>query len=280
MQNNRTDSWINRGNGPPEFRPGPVVSLPEVLAVLAFIRRHLPIVSLTCFAALGVATLYLVIAVPTFIAKALLIVNSNATLLDAAAVSTVLESQIEIIKSESIASAVIETLGLAQDPEFATGQGSGTISRLFGWSKPATEVSAARYALDRSRPSLSALRILSRLPSTPEIPIERRRCERTIFWCSSENLRMTVIEALAHGATVVCTPVGALPELIEYERTRLIVEPGDVERLASALRRLIDDPELRQRLGGNGRTQHRTRLAIEICAERLVAIWTEPPGER
>jgi glycosyltransferase involved in cell wall biosynthesis len=97
----------------------------------------------------------------------------------------------------------------------------------------------------------------------------------------SENLPMSVIEALAHGAAVVCTPVGALPELIEHERTGLIVEPGDVEGLASALGRLIDDPELRQRLGENGRTLHRTRLTIEICAERLVAIWTESvhPGE-
>ena len=98
----------------------------------------------------------------------------------------------------------------------------------------------------------------------------------------SENLPMSVIEALAHGAAVVCTPVGALPELIEHERTGLIVKPGDVEGLASALGRLIDDPELRQRLGENGRALHRTRLAIEICAERLVAIWTESvhPGER
>jgi glycosyltransferase involved in cell wall biosynthesis len=98
----------------------------------------------------------------------------------------------------------------------------------------------------------------------------------------SENLPMSVIEALAHGAAVVCTPVGALPELIEHERTGLIVEPGDVEGLASALGRLIDDPELRQRLGENGRTLHRTRLAIEICAERVVAVWTESvhPGER
>jgi glycosyltransferase involved in cell wall biosynthesis len=98
----------------------------------------------------------------------------------------------------------------------------------------------------------------------------------------SENLPMSVIEALAHGAAVVCTPVGALPELIEHERTGLIVEPGDVEGLASALGRLIDDPELRQRLGENGKTLHRTRLAIEICAERVVAVWTESvhPGER
>src|SRR5207249_7741720 len=130
----------------PEFRPTPVVSRAEVLAVLAFIRRHVPIISLTCFAALGIAILYLVTAVPTFTAKAQLIVNSKATVLDAAAVSTVVESQIAIIKSQRIASAVIERLGLAQDPEFATGQGSGMISRLLGWSKPETEASAARYA--------------------------------------------------------------------------------------------------------------------------------------
>jgi glycosyltransferase involved in cell wall biosynthesis len=89
----------------------------------------------------------------------------------------------------------------------------------------------------------------------------------------SENLPMSVIEALAHGAAVVCIPVGALPEIIEHERTGLIVKPGDVEGLASALGRLIDDPELRRRLGENGRALHRTRLSIEICAERL--IWTE-----
>jgi uncharacterized protein involved in exopolysaccharide biosynthesis len=159
LQNNRTDTWTSRDNGPPEFRPGPVVSLAEVLAVLAFIRRHVPIISLTCFAALGVATLYLITAVPTFTAKALLIVHSKATPADAASVSTTVESQIGIIRSEGIASAVIEKLGLAQDPEFATGQDGGMISRLLGWSKPATEASAARYALEPFERRLSAKRV-------------------------------------------------------------------------------------------------------------------------
>ncbi len=159
LQNNRTDNWIDRDDRPPEFRPGPVVSPADVLAVLAFIRRHVPIISLTGFAVLGVATLYLFTAVPTFTAKALLIVNSKGSLGDAAAVSTVVESQIGIMKSESIASAVIEKLGLAQDPEFATGQGSGMISRLLGWSKPETEASAARYAVERFERKLSAKRV-------------------------------------------------------------------------------------------------------------------------
>ncbi|MEH2556304.1 uncharacterized protein involved in exopolysaccharide biosynthesis [Bradyrhizobium algeriense] len=159
LQTNRTDNWENRDKMPPEFRPAPVVSLAEVLGVLAFIRRHVLIISLTCFAALGVATLYLITAVPTFTAKALLIVNSKTTFVDAAAVSTIVQSQIGIIKSESIASAVIDRLRLAQDPEFATGQGSGMISRLLGWSKPQTEVSAARYALEPFERKLSAKRV-------------------------------------------------------------------------------------------------------------------------
>ena len=130
-----------------------------MLAVLAFIRRHVPIISLTCFAALGVATLYLITSVPTFTAKAQLLVNSNVTLVDTAALSTVVESQIAIIKSESIASAVIEKLGLAQDPEFATGQGSGMISRLLGWSEPKTEANAARYAVEPFERKLSVKRV-------------------------------------------------------------------------------------------------------------------------
>ena len=91
----------------------------------------------------------------------------------------------------------------------------------------------------------------------------------------SENLPMSVIEALAHGVAVICAPVGALPDIIEHERTGLIVEPGDVEELASALSRLTEDPDLRRRLGEGGKALHRTRLDIDVCAERLVAIWTE-----
>jgi glycosyltransferase involved in cell wall biosynthesis len=91
----------------------------------------------------------------------------------------------------------------------------------------------------------------------------------------SENLPMSVIEALAHGVAVICTPVGALPDIIDHEKTGLVVKPGDVEGLASALGRLIEDPDLRRRLGENGKALHRMRLSVEVCAERLVATWAE-----
>lgn len=158
LQTNSTDNWVSRDNTPPDFRPGPAVSLAEVLAVLAFMRRHLSVMLLTCLAGLGIAILYLITAAPTFTAKAQLFVNSKVTLVDTAALSTVVESQIAIIKSESIANAVIERLDLAQDPEFAIGQGSG-ISQLLGWSKPKTEANAARYAVEPFERKLSAKRV-------------------------------------------------------------------------------------------------------------------------
>jgi glycosyltransferase involved in cell wall biosynthesis len=64
---------------------------------------------------------------------------------------------------------------------------------------------------------------------------------------------MSVIEALAHGVAVICTSVGALPDIIEHERAGLIIKPGDVEELASALSRLTEDPDLRGRLGDGGK---------------------------
>lgn len=75
---------------------------------------------------------------------------------------------------------------------------------------------------------------------------------------------------------------GVLPDTIEHESIGLIVKPGDVEGLTSALDRFIEDTHLRQRVGENGKALHRTRLDIEVCAERLVATWTESvhAGER
>ena len=74
------------------------------------------------------------------------------------------ESQIVIIKSEGLARAVIQKLGLAKDPEFV-GQAGGvrgmirSISSLLGWSKPETESSVMRRAVKSFDRKLSAKRL-------------------------------------------------------------------------------------------------------------------------
>jgi glycosyltransferase involved in cell wall biosynthesis len=85
-----------------------------------------------------------------------------------------------------------------------------------------------------------------------------------------ENLPISVLEALAHAAAVICTRVAAPPDIIERESTGLIVKPGDVEGLASALGRPIDDQYLRRRPGKDGDGFSSNAVRHEVCAERLV----------
>ena len=89
----------------------------------------------------------------------------------------------------------------------------------------------------------------------------------------AENLPMSVIEGMAAGMAIIATPVGATAEIIEPECTGLLVEPLDVPGLSAALARLIQDGDLRRRLGANAKAEHARRLGIDVFTGRLVEIW-------
>ncbi len=60
---------------------------------------------------------------------------------------------------------------------------------------------------------------------------------------------------MAHGRPVVACAVGGLLDLVADEETGLLVPPGDVNALRSALGRLLGDAALRRRLGAAGRVR-------------------------
>lgn len=74
----------------------------------------------------------------------------------------------------------------------------------------------------------------------------------------AEGLPTVVIEAMAAGTPVVGSRHAGIGEAIEHERTGLLVPPADPEALAAALRRLCDEPGLRDALAANAR-----RAAVE-----------------
>jgi glycosyltransferase involved in cell wall biosynthesis len=63
-----------------------------------------------------------------------------------------------------------------------------------------------------------------------------------------ENLPHAAVEALAVGTPVVSTAVGGVPEVVTDDVNGLLVPPNDVEALADALRRVLEDDALRDRL--------------------------------
>ena len=68
-----------------------------------------------------------------------------------------------------------------------------------------------------------------------------------------EGLCLVAIESLAAGTPVIASEVGGLPEIIEHGVEGFLVPPDDPEALASKLKLLLNDAELRRRMGLNGR---------------------------
>ncbi len=91
-----------------------------------------------------------------------------------------------------------------------------------------------------------------------------------------EGFSLPAIEAMCTGICLVATDGGALPEVTGADGdTVLQCKAGDVEALASAVRRGLDDPELRARVGANGRQRVIDRWTWRRCAELTVEQYRE-----
>lgn len=84
-----------------------------------------------------------------------------------------------------------------------------------------------------------------------------------------EGMGVAALEAMAVGRAVVASNVGGLAHAVVHERTGLLVAPDDAAALASALARLIRDPELRRRLAAAGPQ----RVAEGFLPEHMVAAY-------
>jgi len=81
-----------------------------------------------------------------------------------------------------------------------------------------------------------------------------------------------LLEALANGVPVVQPRHGTFPEFIEATGGGMLVEPDDPVSLAEGLRRLLEDPDLRRRLGEEGKKTVFARFTAEAMARETVAV--------
>jgi glycosyltransferase involved in cell wall biosynthesis len=96
-----------------------------------------------------------------------------------------------------------------------------------------------------------------------------RSAEVAVVPSRFEGFSLPAVEAMACGTALVVTTAGALPEVTGPDgQSALHVPPEDPTALSSTIGRLLDDPDLRDRLGASGRervvnrfTWRRTALA-------------------
>ena len=101
----------------------------------------------------------------------------------------------------------------------------------------------------------------------------------SIFSMTSVNFRKSVegfglvyLEAAAHGLPIVANRVGGVAEAVSHGENGLLVEPGDQAGLTNAFARLIQNDDLREQMGNNGRKWSRRNNWFE-SAKLLFNDW-------
>lgn len=93
-----------------------------------------------------------------------------------------------------------------------------------------------------------------------------------LYVSEMEGLGSAAIAAMASGVPVVASGVGGLPEVVEHERTGLIVRDGDY---ATAVRRLLDNPKLAAELGAAGREKALKEFSVEKMVQGTLDAYNE-----
>lgn len=91
----------------------------------------------------------------------------------------------------------------------------------------------------------------------------------------SEPFGMVIVEAMAAGSALVASAVGGIPEVVEPDERGLLVPPKDPAALASAMRRLLTDAALRQRLAANALPYVRGRFDWPMIAAKIEEVYRE-----
>ncbi|TPG38252.1 glycosyltransferase family 1 protein [Sphingomonas koreensis] len=90
-----------------------------------------------------------------------------------------------------------------------------------------------------------------------------------------EGFPITLLEAFANALPVIATKIGSLAELIDNDRTGLLVEAGDVESLAAAMRRVTSDRDAARGLGKRAYATFLERYTPSVNLAKLLEIYDE-----
>ena len=119
--------------------------------------------------------------------------------------------------------------------------------------------------------------------SQEDLPRHLAACDLLVIpTLAQEALGRTAVEAMAAGRPVVASRLGGLPTTVADGATGLLIEPGDPADLAGKITALLNDANLRHRMGTAGRQRFEEHYAWEVIVERhykplLGPVWRAGP---
>ena len=116
-------------------------------------------------------------------------------------------------------------------------------------------------------------------PNSPELVALYHQSHIFCLPTLGDCLPMVLSEAGVTGMALIATDVGAISEIVKDRETGLLIAPGDLAALKAALRELINDGELRARLGGCAERLVRRDFDARINSARIMGLLDELAGD-
>lgn len=128
-------------------------------------------------------------------------------------------------------------------------QRDGVRARLLLVGTGPGEREARRYVLTRQ---LEGVEFLGRVPEAQKAQLFKTADIYVSPATGRESFGIVLLEAMSAGAPIICSDIHGYRGVVRRERDGILVEPGNADALAAAIRRLIDDPALRAQLSRAG----------------------------
>ena len=89
----------------------------------------------------------------------------------------------------------------------------------------------------------------------------------------SEGLGIVLLEAGAAGKPVVASDIRGIDEVVIDGETGILVPPQDPKALATAILQLLEDAQMRNRLGAAARRSVKDRFSLSESVDRLLEVY-------
>ena len=94
-----------------------------------------------------------------------------------------------------------------------------------------------------------------------------------------ESFSNAILESMAAGIPVIAARSGGHPELVQHQKTGLLVPPMKPEAIAKAIQLLLNKPELLDQMGQAAARRARSCFSMDECVRRYEAVYKKVSAE-
>jgi glycosyltransferase involved in cell wall biosynthesis len=101
------------------------------------------------------------------------------------------------------------------------------------------------------------------------------RSQVSLLVTNWEGFPLSILESMRAGLPVIASAVGGIDESVRDGETGYLVPRGGVDQLRERIARLVEDPELRRRMGANGRLNFEQHFTLERSVAKTLDVYRQ-----